>query len=365
MDLTDLTLVGAANRIARREISSLALTRAYLARIDQLDPQVNSYITVTPELALRQAEAADRALGAGKPLGPLHGLPVAVKDLYHTRGVRTTAGSRILASYVPEDDAVAVQRLYNAGAVLLGKLNMHEFAFGVTGVNPHYGTSQNPWGLDRLPGGSSSGSGAALAAGLCLGSLGSDTGGSIRIPASFCGVVGLKPTYGRVSLRGVIPLSWHLDHAGPMARRVEDVALLLNVIAGYDPVDPVSAAVPVADYRAGLAGGVRGWRVALADDEYFTQADDEVLAAVRAAARVFRDLGARVEAVPLPAGRAARRANGVMLLGDAAAYHAARLQERPEEFGADVRARLEEGAARPVGEYVEARRTQAGDPPAV
>ncbi len=359
MDFTDLSLTDAANRINRREISSLALTRACLDRIARLDPQVNSFITVTPDLALSQAEAADRALVTGKQPGPLHGLPLAVKDLYHTRGVRTTAGSQVLTSFIPEDDAAAVRKIYDAGAVLLGKLNMHEFAFGVTGVNPHYGTSQNPWGVDRLPGGSSSGSGAALAAGLCLGSLGSDTGGSIRIPASFCGVVGLKPTYGRVSLRGVIPLSWHLDHAGPMARRVEDVALLLGVLAGYDPEDPASAAVPVPDYLSGLAGGVRGWRVALADDDHFTQADDAVLAAVRAAGAVFRDLGARVEKVAIPAGRAARRANGVMLLGDAAAYHAGRLRERPEAFGTDVRTRLEEGAARPPGDYVEARRTQA------
>jgi aspartyl-tRNA(Asn)/glutamyl-tRNA(Gln) amidotransferase subunit A len=359
MNLSDLTLTATAGQIARREISSLALTRAFLARIGQHDPQINAFITVTPDLALRQAEAADRDLEAGNPAGPLHGLPLAVKDLYDTRGVKTTAGSRILADHVPQVDGAVIQKLQEAGAIILGKLNMHEFAFGVTGVNPHYGTSQNPWGEDRLPGGSSSGSGAALAAGLCLGSLGSDTGGSIRIPASFCGVVGLKPTFGRVSVRGVIPLSWHLDHAGPMARRVEDVALLLGVIAGYDPLDPVSADVPVPDYRSGLANGVDGWRVALAEDDYFTQADGEVLDAVQVAAGAFRELGARVDRVPFPGGRAARRANGVMLLGDAATFHADRLKERGGEFGPDILARLKEGAARPVGDYVEARRTQA------
>ncbi len=359
MDLTDLTLVEAAGRIVRREISSLELTRAFLERIGRLDPQMKCFITVTPELALRQAEEADRALAAGQPLGSLHGLPLAAKDLYHTRGVRTTAGSPIFASHLPEEDAAAVEKLHAAGAVLLGKLNMHELAYGVTGINPHFGTSQNPWGIDRLPGGSSSGSGAALAARLCLGSLGSDTGGSIRIPASFCGVVGLKPTYGRVSVRGVIPLSWHLDHAGPMARTVEDVAQLLGALAGFDPQDPYSADMPVGDYRSALAVGVRGWRVALADDEYFNQAEGEVLEAVRAAAAVFEGLGARVETVSLPAGRAARRANGVMLLVDAAAFHATRLQEHPEAFGGDVLARLQEAAARPAGDYVEARRTQA------
>ena len=359
MNLTSLTIAQAAGLIARRELSPIELTQAHLERIQELDGRLNCFITLTLELALERARQAEAEAKRGENRGPLHGIPLALKDLYDTRGVRTTAGSSFFSERVPEADAAAVERLEAAGAVLLGKLNMHEIALGVTNNNPHFGACHNPWGLERTSGGSSGGSAAALAAGMCLGSLGSDTGGSIRIPAALCGVVGLKPTYGRVSLRGVVPLSWNLDHAGPLARGVEDVALLLGAVAGYDPDDPASADVPVPDYLAGLEEGVRGWRVALAVDDFFTQADPEVLAAVRAAAQVFAGLEAQVREVELPNALEAARANALMVTSDAAAFHRERLQEQPEGFGEDVRQRLETGAAYTSSEYILARRAQA------
>lgn len=359
MDLIVLTITEAAGLLARGKISPVELTQAFLRRIEDLNRALNCFITLTTEAALQSARQAEAEIRGGDYRGTLHGIPLTLKDLYETRGVRTTAGSKFFADNVPSTDAVVVERLGIAGATLLGKLNMHEIALGVTNNNPHFGACHNPWNLDCTPGGSSGGSAAALAAGLCLGSLGSDTGGSIRIPASLCGVVGLKPTYGRVSLRGVIPLSWSLDHAGPMARRVKDAAVLLQAIAGYDPLDPVSVDVQVPDYLAEIDQGVRGWRIALANDGFLKRADPEVLEAVYAAAQVFTRLGAEVTPTGLPNGRDAALNNGLIVTSEAAAFHRQRLAERPEDFGADVRQRLQTGAAYTSTEYVLARRTQA------
>lgn len=357
-ELAWLSLCEAAELIRKGELSPLELTRACLERIERLDGRLNSFITLTAEAALQRAACAEKAVLQGEQLGPLHGIPLALKDLYETRGVRTTGGSSFFAGYAPQASATAVEKLEAAGAVLLGKLNMHEIALGLTNANPHYGPCHNPWALERVPGGSSGGSGAALAAGLCLGSLGSDTGGSIRVPASLCGVVGLKPTYGRVSLRGVMPLSWNLDHAGPLARGVQDAAVLLQMIAGYDSQDPASIDAPVDDYLGQLKDGVSGWRLALADDEFFNQAEAEVLQAVRQAAQAFAQLGAQVQAVPVPGARQAAQANGLMVVSDAAALHRERLANHPEGFGEDVLTRLRMGAAYTSGEYALARRTQ-------
>jgi len=358
-DLTHLTIAEAADLLARREIASVELTEAHLRRIDAHDTHLNSFITITSDHALTQARAADAELTRGVRRGPLHGIPLALKDLYDTAGIRTTAGSTFFADRVPDTDARAVTLLYQAGAVLLGKLNMHEWALGVTNINPHYGPSRNPWDPSRITGGSSGGAAAALAAGLCMGALGSDTGGSIRIPASLCGIVGLKPTFGRVSLQGVIPLSWNLDHAGPMARTVTDAALLLQAIAGYDPDDPVSVALPVDNLLATLDAGVTGWRIALATDAHFGEADPEVISAVRRAATVFEELGARVEAVDLSQGREAAQMNALMTTSDAAAFHRDRLRDHPQRFGADVLARMERGAQFTSTEYILARRFQS------
>jgi aspartyl-tRNA(Asn)/glutamyl-tRNA(Gln) amidotransferase subunit A len=358
MDLTSLTILEAAKLIENREISPVELTQSHLARIADLDSRLNAFITLTPEAALQSARQAESAIGDGGYLGPLHGIPMALKDLYETAGVRTTAGSKIFAGHVPEKDCAVWERLRAAGAINLGKLNLHEIALGVTNNNPHFGACHNPWALDHSPGGSSGGSGAALAAELCLGSLGSDTGGSIRIPASLCGIVGLKPTYGRVSLRGVMPLSWNLDHAGPMARRVRDAAVLLQAIAGYDPLDPYSINIPVPDFVRHIDGDVRGWRVALAQDDFFNKANEEVLAAVRQAAESFEGLGAQVSEVEFSGAYEAARANGLMTPSDAAAFYKDQLQQRPEDFGEDVRQRLQTGAAYTSTEYILARRSQ-------
>ena len=361
MELTSLKLYEAADLLKKKEISPIELTQAHLERIQLLDKRLNCFITVTPELALQQARQAEMEIQHGDYKGALHGIPLALKDLYESQGIRTTAGSTFFADYIPESDAAVVQRLKEAGAVLLGKLNMHEIALGVTNENPHYGDCCNPWDLTHITGGSSGGNAAALAAGLCMGALGSDTGGSIRIPSALCGVVGLKPTYGRVSLRGVIPLSWNLDHAGPMARSVRDVAILLQTIAGYDPQDAWSVDMPVDDYLTTPKENLRGWRIAMAGDGYFTDeevVDGEVQIAVKQAAQVFESLGAQVEQVAFPNAREAAMANGLMTPSDAAAFHHQRLSENPQGFGQDVLKRLQTGAAHTSTEYSQARRMQ-------
>lgn len=358
-DLTRLGLLEAAECMRRGEFSSQELTQAYLARIARLDPGINSYITVTAELALDAARRADAARAAGAALGPLAGTPLALKDLFETASLRTTAGSKFFADNIPEIDAPVVARLKSAGMALLGKTNLHEIALGLTTVNPHYGACRNPWNLERVSGGSSGGSAAALAARLCAGALGTDTGGSIRVPAGLCGVVGLKPTYGRVSARGVIPLSWNSDHIGPMARRVEDVAVLLQAIAGYDPGDPASVDAPVDDYSSELAAGVSAWRIALAQGEYFERSDPEVRSAVELAARALEGLGAQVELYNFVDAHAAALANGMMVVSDAAAFHAERLSARPQDFGEDVRQRLQTGAALPLADYIRILRTRS------
>jgi aspartyl-tRNA(Asn)/glutamyl-tRNA(Gln) amidotransferase subunit A len=360
MELTALSIEEASELLSLREISPVELTQAHLERIQEIDPYLNSYLTITPEAARQAAQDVENNFHQ-EQRGFLAGIPVALKDLFETEGIRTTAGSLFFESYVPEADAAVVRKLKDKGIVLLGKLNMHEIALGVTNENPHYGDCCNPWNTAHISGGSSGGSAVALAGELCMGALGTDTGGSIRIPASLCGIVGLKPTSGRVSLRGVIPLSWNLDHAGPMARRVSDAALLLQAIAGHDPQDPYSPNVPTVDYLSRLREGVHKWRIALAEDEFFNDPqiiDPEVHDAVNKAASVFVQLGADVEQVAFPGAHQAAAANGLMTTSDAAAFHRERLQEHPENFGTDVLSRLRMGAAYTSAEYILARRAQ-------
>ncbi len=361
MELTSLKIHRAAEMLKQGEISPVELTQAHLERIQALDQKLNAFITLTPELALQQARKAEAEIRQGEYRGSLHGIPLGLKDLFETGGLRTTAGSSFFTDYIPEADAAVVQKIKDAGAVILGKLNMHEIALGVTNENPHFGDCCNPWDLQCISGGSSGGNAAALAAGLCMGALGSDTGGSIRIPSSLCGVVGLKPTYGRVSLRGVIPLSWNLDHAGPMGRCVRDCAILLQAIAGHDPQDAWSVNVPVDDYLTSQDGDLQGWRIALATDGYFTDpevVEEEVLRAVRQAAQVFEALGAQVEQVSFPNAREAAMANGLMTPCDAAAFHHQRMADNPQGFGKDVLKRLQSGAAYTSTEYSLSRRMQ-------
>jgi len=365
MDLCELTISEASALIQVGQLSPVDLTRAHLERIEQLQPRLNAYITVVAEHAIEQARVAEAELDQPENFrGPLHGIPIALKDLYETAGIRTTAGSSFLKDHVPDEDAFVVRRLREAGAILLGKLNMHEWALGVINDNAHYGACRNPWDVTRSPGGSSGGSGAALAAGLCMGSLGSDTRGSIRIPAALCGVVGLKPTYGRVSLRGVIPLSWSLDHAGPMARTVRDTALLMDAINVYDPEDPgcVKAPVEPTGYQHDLLRPHSRQKVAVLRGEFFEMASAEVQTVFEAALHTLNsyDGGSWFDVVdvPFPDMRDFWMESRITTSVDAATYHEARLKSAPEGFAPDVLERMRGGLAFSGVEYARARRAQ-------
>ena len=343
-DLTELTVAAAAKAIRDRSVSPLELTEAYLRRIERLNPRLNAYVTITADRARADARRATEEISKAPPRGALHGVPIGLKDLFETAGIRTTAGSKFFADYVPKSDCTVARKLAEAGSVLLGKLNTHEFAYGVTNDNPHTGTCRNPWDPSRIPGGSSGGSGAAIAASLAATTLGTDTGGSIRIPASLCGAAGLKPTYGRVSKAGVFPLSFLFDHPGPIARTVEDAAIVLDAIAGYDPADPVSVRAPVEPYAAALGRGVKGMRVGVPRGYFYERLDDEVGSAVEAALGTLRDLGAEVRDLDLPSAEAGMMALFGVVLAEAQHIHAERLRGRASDFGADVRAILEQPA---------------------
>jgi len=302
-ELTGLSLRQASERLGQGAVSARQLTEACLARIAATDDRVGAFLTVTPEAALAAADAADARAAARQRLGPLDGVPIALKDLFLTKGVPTTAGSRILEGFVPPVDATVVTRLKAAGAVLLGKLNMDEFAMGSSNENSAYRPCRNPWDLGRTPGGSSGGSAAALAARQCFGTLGTDTGGSIRLPASFCGVVGVKPTYGRVSRSGVVAFASSLDQPGPLGREVWDAAALLQAIAGRDPADQTSSSRPVDDYLGGLEGGARGLRIGVPREWFQEGLDPAVEAQVRAALAAYHRLGATLVELSLPHSR--------------------------------------------------------------
>ena len=359
-DLPFLTLAEAGREIAAKRLSPVELTQALLKSVYALNPTLNAYITITAESALQEAREAEAEIARGEYRGPLHGVPIALKDLYTMAGVRTTGGSKILSDWVPEEDCTVVSKLKEAGAVFLGKLNMHEFAYGISNVNPHYGPARNPWDPERITGGSSGGSGAATAAGMCIASLGSDTGGSIRIPACLCGIVGLKPTYGRVSRHGVLPLAWSLDHAGPMTRTAEDAALLLSLIAGHDPQDPSSLDVPVTDYTQELNRGVRGLRIGVLEGPIIRALHPEVEAAMAEALGVLKGLGAELqeEEVVVPAIEYASAANTTIIMAEAAAYHQRWLDSRSEEYGQEVRTRLTMGRLLPATLYIQANRAR-------
>jgi aspartyl-tRNA(Asn)/glutamyl-tRNA(Gln) amidotransferase subunit A len=351
-----LTIVQALEQMREESLQPAELQQACARQIQRLNPRLNAFITVAPDMGEQGRQSAHQATGAK---AALPGIPIAVKDLFDTAGMLTTSGSRFFKENVPQSDARAVGRLKQEGAIIAGKTNTHEIALGVTTVNPHFGACRNPWDEDRVAGGSSGGSAVAVAAGMALSALGTDTGGSIRIPASLCGVVGLKPTFGRVSLRGVMPLSWNLDHVGPLARSIEDAALMLQVLAGYDADDPTSVDMPVEDFRAKTQEGIRGWRVALGRGDYVESANPEVLEALDAAVAVLTECGARVLRVDVSFLLEAARANKLMTQADAATIHRQRLVEHPDWFGNDVRRRLEAGRDTEAVDYIQARRTQA------
>jgi aspartyl-tRNA(Asn)/glutamyl-tRNA(Gln) amidotransferase subunit A len=343
-ELKQLTLSKAASLIRNKELSPVELVQATLERIENLDRQMRAYITVTPEQAMERAKAAETEVARNYTL-PLQGIPISVKDLFDTKGIRTTAGSKVFADRVPNADSFVVRKLREAGAAIVGKTNMHEFAFGTTTVNPHYGTALNPWDTERITGGSSGGSASSIALSMCLGSFGSDTGGSIRIPASMCGIVGLKPTFGTVSLEGAIPLSWSLDHAGPMARTVEDIAILLKAVSGYDCRDE-------------LTGDIKNVAVGVPQSYFYERFDPEVETAVRTALKALEKLGAELVDVDLPSAPEQRRIFDHIVCPEAYVYHEAILKEQGHLYGDDVKTRIEAGATMLSTDYVRAQRSQ-------
>ncbi|HET9914402.1 MAG TPA: amidase [Anaerolineales bacterium] len=355
-NLHALTISAALEGLQEQKFSPRDLAEACFRQIERLNPKLNAFITV---IAPQDALAAQLPENDAPTSNALRGIPIALKDLFDTAGILTTAGSKFFADHIPEQDAFVVEKLKQACAVLMGKTNTHEIALGVTGDNPHYGTARNPWDATRIPGGSSAGSAIAVATGMALGALGTDTGGSIRIPASLCGVVGFKPTFGRVSLRGVFPLSWNLDHVGPLTRCVKDAALMLQVISVYDPLDPASIKMLNSDYLGHLEDDVTRKKIALGIGQFVEASDPLVLEAVRIAVSVFASAGCKVKEVDVSWLREAARANKIMTQSDGAAVHRDRLKEHPEMFGEDIRRRLEDGANTSSTEYILARRTQA------
>ena len=350
-----MTIQQAARALRDRHISSLELTRHSLDRIERLNPRLNAFLTVTAESALRRAAQADRELAAGADRGPLHGIPIAHKDLFYTRGVRTTGGSKIFENFVPEYDAAVVEKLDAAGAVSLGKLNMHELAFGITSDNPHFGPVRNPWNPEHIPGGSSGGSGAAVASEMVFAATGSDTGGSIRIPAALCGVVGLKPTYGRVSRFGTLPLAFSLDHMGLLTRTVADAALMFHGMAGYDPRDPASAEHPLENFLPPEGADLRSIRIGIPEGFFFERLDPEVEAMVGAVIAKAESLGASIRKVRLPDMAALIAVGQVIQLSEVAAILEPHLTIR-SQIGPDVLSLIDQGRLLRAADYVNAQR---------
>ncbi len=353
MSITEL-----ASMLRAGELSPVELTQAYLDRIDALNYELGAYITVLGERAMAQARQAETEMSAGEDKGALHGIPVAVKDIIYTEGVLTSGGSKVLADFVPDEDSTIVRRLDAAGAVLLGKLNLSEFAIGGTIEHP-FGTPRNPWNMNHTAGGSSSGSGVAAAGGLCAGALGSDTGGSVRGPAGFCGIAGLRPTYGRVTRHGVLPMSWSMDTVGPMTRTVADCALMLSAIAGTDALDPTASRIPVPDYSATLDDGVRGLRIGLPSEMFdFEGLDADVREAVMRAVSVLEEQGASAEEMSLPMSGN----SGAVFIGvadvECAAYHAEWLRTQGDDYDWSTRTRLESASLAPAWAYLRAQRAR-------
>ena len=355
LDLCYMSAGQLSKLIERKELSPVDIIEAHLARIEATEPVLNSFITLLPDEARAAARRAEADIQRGNYLGPLHGIPVALKDLFNTAGVRTTSGSRIFDTFIPDQDCTVAMRFRQAGAILLGKLNMHQFAYGPTGENPDYGHMHNPWDPEMVTGGSSGGSGSAAAAGQCTITTGSDTGGSIRIPAALCGIVGLKPTYGLVSRYGLTPLSWSLDTPGPMVRTVEDAALTMNVIAGHDPNDVASARVEVPDYTTALTGDVRGLRIGVPKEFFEAPLDPQVDQAVRDALSLLESMGAVVTEVSFQMFKDAQAIGTGILMSEAAAYHRDLLAKDGDKVYPPVRLRLEAGLFISAADYLRAQ----------
>jgi aspartyl-tRNA(Asn)/glutamyl-tRNA(Gln) amidotransferase subunit A len=360
MEPRELTIGAAARELDAGNLSAVELMQSVLDQVERHDKTINSYITVRPpDELLKEARRADEKRATIQARPPLDGIPVALKDNFTTAGLRTTAGSKILANWTPDHDATVVSKLRDDGALIVGKLNMHEFANGPTNDNPHYGRVLNPWDVGRTPGGSSGGSGAALAADMCLGATGSDTGGSIRTPAAFCGIVGLKPTYGLVSRDGVVPFSWSLDHVGPMGRTCRDVAVLLQAMAGHDPGDPASVQASGVNYVASVDAGVEGIVLGVETTYFSRLMQPGVRRAFEYALSQLAEVGAKVEEVAIPSVNAALAAEVAILFPEAAAFHRKHLDERHQDYGEDVRRSLLSGRLYSAVDYVQAQRMRA------
>jgi aspartyl-tRNA(Asn)/glutamyl-tRNA(Gln) amidotransferase subunit A len=341
--------------LAKRKISPVELTNLYLSRIERLNPKLNAFLTVASESALAEARAAERELLRGRRRGALLGVPIALKDNIYTRNLRTTMGSLIMRDFVPSEDATVVRKLRRAGAIVLGKTNLHEFAYGVTSENPHYGPVRNPWKTDRISGGSSGGSAAAVAAGLCAAAMGSDTGGSIRVPSALCGVVGFKPTFGRVSVHGVFPLAASFDHVGPIARTPIDAALILDCIAGRDRLDPTSLSGRGKDFRPALQR--KRLRLGRPKEHFWVNIDPQVRKITETAVADFVSSGAEIKEISLPTVLAGVEAANLIAAVEATQLHqrTGYFPARAGEYGADVRGRLEQGAKVPAVDYANAQ----------
>jgi aspartyl-tRNA(Asn)/glutamyl-tRNA(Gln) amidotransferase subunit A len=353
-DLAFMSVAEAASLIKAGKLSPLELTQAVLAQIEKVNPKLEAFVTITGETALQAAKQAETDIARGNWRGPLHGIPFALKDLIETENILTTGSSKVLPDYFPTRHAAVSEKLLEAGGILMGKVHTHEFAFGM--MTP---PTRNPYNSEHIPGGSSGGSGAAVASGMAAMAIGTDTGGSIRIPAAFCGTVGLKPTYGRVSRRGIFSLSWSLDHAGPMTRRVEDAALMLQAIAGYDPLDGASASVPVADYHARLKDGVKGLKIGICKVDFLDRAHPAVAAAVMEGARELAELGAELIEVKIPNLDEVYPINMLIVLAEASSYHQKWLRSKGELYTPDVRAFLQAGELVLATDYLQAQRRRS------
>jgi aspartyl-tRNA(Asn)/glutamyl-tRNA(Gln) amidotransferase subunit A len=347
-----------ARLIQRKEVSPVEVTEAHLSRIEALEPTLNSFITLLPDQAMSAARRAEKEIRAGRYLGPLHGIPFGLKDLYNVKGIRNTSGSKIFEHFIPDFDSTVAFRLKEAGAILLGKLNLHPFAYGTTGENEEYGHMHNPWNQELIAGGSSGGSGSAVASGQCSLAMGTDTGGSIRIPSALCGLVGFKPTYGRLSRYGLTTLAWSQDHAGPMARTVEDCALAMNAVAGYDPNDPTSVNLPVPDFAKALTGQVKGLRLGVVKEFFELPISSEVKGSVWKAIRKLEELGAIVSEVSWPIYHYAMSIASIIQMAEATAYHAKLIREHGSKIYPPVRLRLEAGIFISARDYIQAQQAR-------
>ena len=349
------TFTEAAAALRSRAISSVELTQRSLGLIERLEPKLNAFLTVTAEQALAQAHTADQELAAGTDRGPLHGIPISLKDLFRTKGIKTTAGSLLFKDYVPDYDSAVTERLNAAGAVLVGKTGMHELAYGVTSTNPHFGPVRNPWNTAAIPGGSSGGAGASIASGSSFLAMGSDTGGSIRIPAAFCGTVGLKPTFGLVSRYGALALGSSLDHMGPLTASVRDAAISLNVLAGFDPRDDFSVNRPAENYIPPATPSIKGLRIGVPSNFYTERIAPEVMAQFRKTVQLSAALGARVEVVTVPDIAAINVIGRVILLSEVSAL-LEKFSGQRDKFGPDVLALIDQGRLLPATDYINAQR---------